>query len=128
MILGPLTTLCQGSTPIQDSKLQNALKWIEKGRQDSLKLKSLQHVVDTCLSRIGNLEVLISAYDLKDTAYKIITQSYKDEIESLKKEVVIAEKGLKKLDKNLRRYKRMIVFVGIAGPVITSVIFIFVLK
>lgn len=123
----PITTT-EPSTLVPDSWLQNALKWIEKGKVDAELIKLMNEKIDLLTYRISLKDSLINICGQKDETNEKIKATYQSELKNLLEQRDLAVAEMKKQNKQYRRQKRKTLFVGIGGVVATSAVFIFLIK
>ena len=119
---------CRSQTIIDNNKLRDALKLIEMGKIDREKVKLYQEQVIFLNERIAIKDSIIRTYNLKDSSHAKIIETYKSEVENLKAQKNIITDGLTRQNKLMKRQKIKTVFIAIAGPALTTAVFIYLKK
>ena len=119
------SSLYSQTTIIENSKLRDAAKLIEKGKIDAERVKLLNEKIAFLNQRIALKDSVIASYDIKDAAQAAIVETYKLEVKNLTEQRNLAAKEMKHQNKLLKRQKRKTVFavVGTTG-VLTAAYFL----
>lgn len=118
------SSLYSQTTTIENSKLRDAAKLIEKGKIDAERVKLLNEKITFLNQRIALKDSVIASYDIKDVAQSAIVETYKLEVKNLTEQRDLAAAEFKKQNKKFRNQKRKTVFIAIAGPAVTAALFI----
>jgi len=121
-------TTTEPGTTIPNSKLRAAAQLIEIGKINAEKLSYYKQLTDTLNRRIAKLQQQINVQTAADTATQHIIETYKQDVANLQQQRDLAAATVKKQNKLYRRQKRKTVFVAIAGPAVTTALFLYLKK
>lgn len=122
------TYLYSQTTIIENSKLRDAAKLIEKGKICEERVTLLNEKISLLNQRIAYRDSIELAYVIKDTANVRLQANYMAELANLKEQRDIAAKEMQAQNKLLKRAKRKTVAIGILAPAVTAALFIFLKK
>ena len=130
LIYSSISTHCLYSqtTTIDNKKLRDAAKLIEKGKICEQRVSLLNEKISLLYQRIALKDSIILSSGVKDNANIELLKSYKEEVANLTQQRDIASKEMKQQNKLLKRAKRRTVLIGVLAPAVTAAIFLIVNK
>lgn len=114
---------CQ-STTIIDTDLQNAIKWVERGKVDAQLSQLLSQKVDSLSKRISILQDIVLDYKAKDSIQNKITVTYEKELKNTQEQRDIAIAAATKINRKFKWQKFKTLIIGISSAAITAAVFI----
>jgi len=114
------------TTTIENSKLRDAAKLIEKGKICEERVALLNERINFLMQRISIKDSIISIHGQKDTAQNKIQETYIAEVKNLTEQRDLASKEMLHQNKLLKRQKRKTTFaiVGTAALGVAAFIFL----
>ena len=119
---------CQNTTTINDEYLQNAIKWIERGKVDAQLVTLLTQKTDSLTKRISILQSITQDYKDKDLIQDKIITTYEEELKNTREQRDIATKTMTKINRKLRWQKFKTVIVGVGSAAATAAVFVYIIK
>lgn len=118
MVLLTLKVISQDSvTCLPNEQLKIAIKLIERGKTDSMRVELLTRNIDILNARINSRDSAILQYEKREISFSLLMANYDKQILNYQKNDTLSTTWVAQLQKDLRRQRTRTVVVGVAGLV-----------